>query len=976
MNIRLQCFVGLAIGFSSVIHMAGAQNENSTQIKTIQDTNASSASTSTDSASLVLKNEESSAESLFVSPQLISASRAVYPPECILNGIGGTVLLTITIDENGSVDRVKIEEGCDSILDQNAARAAYDLTFEPILIDGEPVSVSMEWEYFFDPSMYIDSTIKLSHLDGQIREMGTRDPVPEAYVAIWPNEEHDDGDLKTNGTQNPDTTTGAYQENTMSKVLKIIGALDGYTYEEGKLIGKTDSVGRFSFKYVPIALCSVLVVCPGYHIYEEEEFLPEENGEDELDIRLERKRYNPYEIVVYGRDEPDLAKGYSLSAAEIAHVPGAGKDVLRALRTLPGITRASLSSSELIIRGTGEQNTRVFIDGFELPYLFHLPLTHPRSFCHADMIEALDYFPNGLGVKYGDAVGSVIQLNTRSASDERMHGIVDISETEASFFLESKPNPKLSFMASGTKSYYDKVFKAVYSRFTEEPLPYDVMPSYHDAFVKMDVAPSAGHSVSGFFILAKDTMKLTIRGGRNLGSAKKDPEMESFKFGKGLVSGNLIWKAEINEIIKNRAQYGIGFSHTSCSDRGYSKLRNETVYNFIRNELSMQPTSEIVLDWGIEATHKDNELFVAALTDTVWNDTVNVDLGPYGSYLNAQWYPWKDFTIGVGVRYDYYPSLSFDGGLLPEFWDMSKQIKTDFSVAAAAHVSAMVSPWKNHTARLSLGAHNQAPRIEDMSDLSIGRDMSNRTSLIDPQRGNPELPVTRGNQFTFGYDLRLTDRHTATIGAYVKNQWDIPRLPTQKDLVLDSEVSIFADGKAQQRGIELALKKERGERFWYGLTYTLGRSEVYDFTEQKMVLHRRDNMHNAQIYASVLFNNNMEFGARFQYTDGFPETPLLAVRYNATEMRYVPTLGEKNSQRTDSHFGIDLLFSKRFIMKNMIFTLRAELTNALHLLQFVEGSDGEPVYNPKELTDWYYDYSKGNPISVFPVPVVGLSCEF
>ncbi|HET7505702.1 MAG TPA: Plug domain-containing protein [Kofleriaceae bacterium] len=51
--------------------------------------------------------------------------------------------------------------------------------------------------------------------------------------------------------------------------------------------------------------------------------------------------------------------------------PGAGNDALRALQSLPGVARTPFGLGGLALRGTAPHDTKVYLDGIEVPLLYH-----------------------------------------------------------------------------------------------------------------------------------------------------------------------------------------------------------------------------------------------------------------------------------------------------------------------------------------------------------------------------------------------------------------------------------------------------------------------------------------------------------------------------------------------------------------------------------------------------------------------------
>ena len=82
-------------------------------------------------------------------PKMTSKEAPVYPEEAKKSGTEGTVVLTITIDELGKVEKVKVFAGVSPELDQAAIESAEKCEFEPAKMDGKPVKVKMNIPYRF-----------------------------------------------------------------------------------------------------------------------------------------------------------------------------------------------------------------------------------------------------------------------------------------------------------------------------------------------------------------------------------------------------------------------------------------------------------------------------------------------------------------------------------------------------------------------------------------------------------------------------------------------------------------------------------------------------------------------------------------------------------------------------------------------------------------------------------------------------------
>ena len=111
----------------------------------------------------------------------------------------------------------------------------------------------------------------------------------------------------------------------------------------------------------------------------------------------------------FWRGEPQLE-------SDVRHV-----DALKALQNFPGVARAPFGIGLLAIRGTGPNDSAVFLGSHEIPQLFHFGgLT---SVFNADLLERIDFVPGNFDSRYGDAVGGIIVVRPRKPKTDGFHGL-------------------------------------------------------------------------------------------------------------------------------------------------------------------------------------------------------------------------------------------------------------------------------------------------------------------------------------------------------------------------------------------------------------------------------------------------------------------------------------------------------------------------------------------------------------------------
>ena len=114
----------------------------------------------------------------------------------------------------------------------------------------------------------------------------------------------------------------------------------------------------------------------------------------ELDATGER-------IEVQGTTPVEAPGAAVIDRSELQRVPGTGGDVVKALSAMPGVVNQQLplGYSGVVIRGSSPQDSKVLVDDFEIPVLFHN--IGFRAILPAESIESLEYIPGGFDVAFG-----------------------------------------------------------------------------------------------------------------------------------------------------------------------------------------------------------------------------------------------------------------------------------------------------------------------------------------------------------------------------------------------------------------------------------------------------------------------------------------------------------------------------------------------------------------------------------------------
>jgi TonB family protein len=321
-------------------------------------------------------------------PELITFVKATYPQKLIASGIQGTVTFELLINETGKVDSVKIIKPLHPVLDSSAIKAVSKFIFTPGIADGKPVSVSLIYDYRFTLDEVVTGIQEFININGMILEKGTRSPLADAIISV------SIGDIALNVNDSSQTVATKSGKISLKRYIEKIGSFSGQSLEGRCIITSTDSTGRFSFKSIPPGLAYLKIVATGYEPHYSE-IEVNDSEEIKLVVHMDRMAIDEYEITVYGKAEQKEIIQRTLQAREAKRVPGFSGDAVKAVQALPGVARPIFGSTEIILRGADWNDNKYYLDGVEVPYLWHD--VGNNSVINSNMIDKVELFPSGFG---------------------------------------------------------------------------------------------------------------------------------------------------------------------------------------------------------------------------------------------------------------------------------------------------------------------------------------------------------------------------------------------------------------------------------------------------------------------------------------------------------------------------------------------------------------------------------------------------
>ncbi len=574
------------------------------------------------------------------------------------------------------------------------------------------------------------------------------------------------------------------------------------------------------------------------------------------------------EIVVEDTQEAAAPIQYTLDREQVELTPGTHSDAVRLVQALPGVavTREyAPSAGALAIRGSGPDEHRLYLDGVELPYLFHFKQF--TSVVNTGLLEDLTLYPSAFGAVHGDATGAVVDARTKSLTPERPLAGVDLNAIMAGGLVRTPLGRDLFLSASGRRSYMDWIVGGGSGQYT-------VWPVFWDAFVRIDHVPDPDHRTAISILTASDRWERLVREPEELDPVEAASEPILTYSHRYLVSSLI--RHDASQQLRSDATLALVLDRWPAQLQQHWQDRSEANLQ-LRHDLVWLPHDDLHFAAGLRA--RGERVLRSASVDRAWPEVVEE------APLLARGLP-VDESIDR-LRLAAYGEVRAQLGalrLLP-----GVRVEHDTLSGAWSPDPRLGLKWKpspSVTFRAGLGRFSQFPSSDALS----------------PTTGDPELPAIRSEQVALGIDGIVKGRLTLTGDAWAKQL---------REMVLETP------GEAPTGGVDgRALGGELGARyrirkvFFFWATASLTHSErwldgswiPYDWSQPLTI----------GLVGSWTFRPCWNAGVRYRYGAGFPYTPIADGVYDAGTDSYEPSLGARNSAAMPAYQKVDLHLEYRW----------------------------------------------------------------
>jgi hypothetical protein len=612
------------------------------------------------------------------------------------------------------------------------------------------------------------------------------------------------------------------------------------------------------------------------------------------------------------------------------------------------VARSSFGAGQLVVWGSAPRDTRVDVDGVEIPALYHVGGL--RSTVNSDLVRSIDLAPGAYGAAYGRGLGGLVRIETRQLPEEGTHGYVAADAIDGSAMLSGQSG-KLRYGVAGRMSWLDRLLPLVTSSDIGDYFP---IPRYWDAQAKLSWELGQDEQLEGTVLSSFDRLRRTIPSADPL---RKRTETNDSSFWRGLVRYSRILPDGASLSIT--PSIGVDHNLTESQFGAVPTRVDSTSWRLgLRGSYRRRVAPSTTLSLGVDALStptsvsrigsfnlppREGDIFVFGQPpgDDVSADKWTTHVADLGPYLFAE-IALGSVTLTPGLRADAFllegSRLTPKIGLTPVLGFSDVYFTVDPRFTASWRASPRLA------FNLSLGLYHQAPEAEDLSAVF----------------GNPTLTPQRAFHSSAGASLRLTPTLTLETVGFFKRLDDLivrnalPTPPRARALV--------QEGTGLSYGAQLLLRQELLNNFFGWVTYSISRSERTDHPGGTARLFDYDQTHMLGIVASYEWRG-VTLGARFRASTGVPRTAVVSSFYDSRDDVFQPIFGAHNGIRVPGFLQLDLRIERAFAFR------RTKLNVFLDVQNVTNRSNAEEIA-------YSYDYSARKYITGLPtLAVLGARLE-
>jgi tetratricopeptide (TPR) repeat protein len=512
----------------------------------------------------------------------------------------------------------------------------------------------------------------------------------------------------------------------------------------------------------------------------------------------------------------DTRSGTSLKRMDVLMTPGGTADLMQAIQTGPGTTRAA-EGSDLYVRGGDPAEAPVWVDGARLVYAGRYETLHGGAFGVLDpaVLGSAIFSSGGFGARYGNALSGVLDVETLGRPSTAA-GVVSANTVGAGAMLQL-PAGKRAGVWGAARATEASMMLAMHGRGGE----FDTAPRALEGIGGAVWTPRPGWQLkaTGLVDVDESARNVSAYGYSGPFGARGGTRLATLS-GRGMArDGRVAVRANLSAT-ERTSGFAFGVMDRERTDRGVAaRVDTEWMLGIGRLRAGAEAAGMDARQTGVTPT--TDQLAPGSPSEAL--EATTQDASHLGGYAEFEWAPSGRVGIVAGIRADRLPG------------------ETEWTADPRLALAFRAGDW---TLRAAGGEFHQ------------GRW---RTRFALPDAGSPAGVPTRARHLVVGAERTgepslKVEAYTKSYGRYA-DAGDGPQV---------------AAGRAT--GMDAILRWSRQGRVNGWVTYSLLRGRL-ELEDGRVVPSGVDVTHSFTGVATVRLPGEFQLGNTLRYASGRPFTP-------------------------------------------------------------------------------------------------------
>ncbi len=684
----------------------------------------------------------------------------------------------------------------------------------------------------------------------------------------------------------------------------------------------------------------------------------------------------------------------SLQSQMITNSTSMSANVLRSVELLPGVSNDNELSAKFNVHGGDFNENLVLVDGMQVYEPYHIKEASNASLgiFDADMIEKMDLMTGGFTARYGDKMSSVLSIDYREGSKDRVKGQASLSMTDADALIEGPIGSDGSFIIGARESYTQLVMKML-------NLSPGLHISFYDAQGVLAYRLAPQHKLSLLFIRAGDLFR-------------EDP---SFDFGSSYMypyyTTNHSYTGSMSQAWHDTSEQHADYYSSMVALQSMDVISSQAA---LKSEISYydQLESEHSWDqnWYSFLFHSDalpNDIFYRDTVNGRYDNDLRIKTLEFNSSYDMQVLPMYSIKTGASYQRIFYYQEQVNRQTIAEFTNngtqypdtlntLQNQNGVDNEFGSIDAQSFKVAGYLENIFQIGEHAIINIGGRADYFDIDKDLTWSPRINLAYKMTSDLTLRAAWGDYYQSPIYQQLA--YSTPSDTNTQSQWAIHYvIGGDYRIVSDGEdflnLKIEAFHKAYSDLISSTVSSS-GRIYYSRKNDAVGRASGVDFylmysisglsgwlsysylkADQKLSINdtlgyyfprNTDQRHTLAIVANIDLGKCWSMNVRGVYGSGYPYTPMIAV-YNQSYDVWNWHLGNPNSAYLPAYKRVDVRVTKDFEFFGFASSAFLDVSN---------------IFNFQNVQSYSYGYNSDGtpkivPEGLFPIlPTLGFSVKF